>query len=342
MSSIAVISSFASGAVLGGFLKLARIPFDFILYTLYAVGFAIALKVFGGAFSSANELESSGAVPANWAFLGYLILGAMFAYTATYLRGVRIPNIKLERIQWPRWKVPQMTGRKPANAWLTQKQRVYYTAALKFGARIAGADEQPEPREYSALVSYFSIDIKSFPQAREIYRDQLGCPEPMSKVIGDFTAVFGKSSAVSETFLIGMCKIAMADGEAHRREISLLRMAGDHLGIAPLDITRIMMAAGVLEQDMDAFYREYQNTQRNETQRPSGFGGAARTERSRHLATLGLSNGASAAEIKSAYRKLARKYHPDRLVSQGLPASELERAEDMMISINQAHEYLAK
>ena len=31
-----------------------------------------------------------------------------------------------------------------------------------------------------------------------------------------------------------------------------------------------------------------------------------------HYSTLGLSKNATEAEIKSAYRKLAQKYHPDK------------------------------
>lgn len=53
---------------------------------------------------------------------------------------------------------------------------------------------------------------------------------------------------------------------------------------------------------------------------------------------LGVKSGASQDEIKSAYRKLIKQYHPDKFIDN--PLKNL--AEDKMIEINQAYETLTK
>lgn len=50
---------------------------------------------------------------------------------------------------------------------------------------------------------------------------------------------------------------------------------------------------------------------------------------------LGVGRGATEKEIKSAYRKLARKWHPDLH-----PAAEKEEAEEKFKKINEAYEVL--
>ena len=49
--------------------------------------------------------------------------------------------------------------------------------------------------------------------------------------------------------------------------------------------------------------------------------------------TLGVSRTATEAEIKSAYRKLARKYHPD--------VNKTKEAEEKFKDINEAYEVLS-
>lgn len=53
---------------------------------------------------------------------------------------------------------------------------------------------------------------------------------------------------------------------------------------------------------------------------------------------LGIDEGASEEEIKSAYKELAKKYHPDKYVNN--PLSDL--AEEKMKEINEAYNYLMK
>ena len=55
-------------------------------------------------------------------------------------------------------------------------------------------------------------------------------------------------------------------------------------------------------------------------------------------AALGLKTDASEHEIKRAYRKLISQYHPDKLVSQGLPEEMMEMSKRRVREINAAYD----
>jgi DnaJ like chaperone protein len=76
---------------------------------------------------------------------------------------------------------------------------------------------------------------------------------------------------------------------------------------------------------------------------PGPRGGSAGTSKpslAQDFATLGLPATAGEAEIKRAYRKLISQYHPDRLVSRGLPEGMMEKAKDRVREINAAYDRL--
>jgi DnaJ like chaperone protein len=57
-------------------------------------------------------------------------------------------------------------------------------------------------------------------------------------------------------------------------------------------------------------------------------------------AALGLKVDASTQEIKRAYRKLVSQYHPDKLVSQGLPDEMMEMSKKRVREINAAYDQI--
>jgi len=57
-------------------------------------------------------------------------------------------------------------------------------------------------------------------------------------------------------------------------------------------------------------------------------------------AHLGLESKATDAEVKKAYRKLVSQYHPDKLVSRGLPEEMMEMAKTRVRDINTAYEQI--
>lgn len=108
-------------------------------------------------------------------------------------------------------------------------------------------------------------------------------------------------------FLIG---IAKADGNIDASEVQMLRSIASHLNVSIQDFT-----------SMNAMY-------------------ARQPTREDYFKVLELSPDATEQDIKSAYRKMAKKYHPDRLgeVGEDLKEAALEKFR----KVQEAYEFLLK
>ena len=58
--------------------------------------------------------------------------------------------------------------------------------------------------------------------------------------------------------------------------------------------------------------------------------------------TLGVNESASFSEIKKAYLKKRKEFHPDTLIGKGLPKEFIEKAKEKFIEIQEAYEELEK
>jgi len=127
-----------------------------------------------------------------------------------------------------------------------------------------------------------------------------------------------------------MCTVALADGRLDRAEILELRQAASFLKLGRGALTRAFAAVGF---DFDDDQGE---NQQQERAKPQTYAKA----HLRDLDVLGLDSGATKVEIRVAYIELVKRYHPDRLVGQGLPENEVAKAEAILKSVNAAYERL--
>ena len=77
-------------------------------------------------------------------------------------------------------------------------------------------------------------------------------------------------------------------------------------------------------------------------QRRQAGSGMIRGSLDQAYAHLGLTAKASDSEVKKAFRKLISQYHPDKLVSRGLPEEMMEIARRRVREINTAYEQIKK
>ena len=120
-------------------------------------------------------------------------------------------------------------------------------------------------------------------------------------------------------FLFG---IGGADGEFNQAEINMLRLIAQYLGISASDYTSIH------ERHVGSSDRGYSS---NQTFRHSS------TQKDPYR-VLGIESSATDDEVKKAYRRMAMKYHPDRVAGM---SEELQRnAADQMKEINEAYEVI--
>lgn len=124
---------------------------------------------------------------------------------------------------------------------------------------------------------------------------------------------------------------AFADGRVSEAERNVLVRVATQLRI-PGHLFAAMMQA-----------RQYGYTQPGpgEGQRAGGRRTvASRQPLAQAYAKLGLKEGASDADVKKAYRKLVSQYHPDKLISRGLPEEMMEVAKTRVREINTAYEQI--
>lgn len=120
-------------------------------------------------------------------------------------------------------------------------------------------------------------------------------------------------------FLFG---ISGADGSFDQTELNMLHLIAQYLGVSQSDYTSI--------------YERHVGYGGSGYSKQSGYSG--RSYNKDPYKVLGITKDATDDEVKKAYRKMAMKYHPDRVAGMG---EEMQRnAAEQMKEINEAYEQI--
>jgi DnaJ like chaperone protein len=153
---------------------------------------------------------------------------------------------------------------------------------------------------------------------RDLIQDALASRASLETMLAEFKTHFSYEPRLILVELI--YQVLYANAQVSPQELAMVQTIVDFLEIAAYDhhaIRSKYVGAG----------------------RGRAFPGQGRSE-TQYYEILGLEPGASAEEIKRAYRKLSMQYHPDKVAHLG---EEFRRvAEEKMKELNEAYQHLKK
>ena len=204
-------------------------------------------------------------------------------------------------------------------------QEAFFTATFSVMGHIAKADgriSEDDIRAARAIMAQMNLSAEQQHAAIELFNRGKQPDFPLDAMLIRFRDECGGHPALLRMFLQIQLHAAFADGVLQPAEQVILNRICGVLGIPPIELRR---------------YEEFIRAQQ-----AFGWGEAPSQPRPDRLAaacqTLGVKSDAGNEEIKHAYRRLMKQYHPDRLVASGLPEEMLKLAQEKAKQINVAYE----
>ncbi|MFZ4690332.1 MAG: TerB family tellurite resistance protein [Polymorphobacter sp.] len=187
-----------------------------------------------------------------------------------------------------------------------ERRRVAFTiAAIALAAKMARADGEASAAEFATFQRLFVVEAAEVGNARRFYDLAKQSMAGFKAYAEQAAALLGPGSPLLEDLLDALWLIAAVDGFAPP-ELEYLDQVATHFGFDAAAAARIR-ARHIGPVDDDPW------------------------------AILGVTPGADAATLRTAYHALVRQYHPDRHLAEGMPAEFIRVSERRMATINDAY-----
>jgi DnaJ like chaperone protein len=179
------------------------------------------------------------------------------------------------------------------------------------------------------LKKYFGIDDEVVPGAQRVFVDAAASRDDGMAAAKEIRAILEDKREPLEYILIGLMQVAAADGRFHRAEVDFIRRIAEVFSFSKADVERLF---SVFKE-----FDEHRASSRDKNGKKAGNPWLAN-----NLRILGLEGEVSFGTVKTAYRELVKKHHPDLLRAQGVPAENIRNAEKFLKVINVTYEWLER
>lgn len=180
-------------------------------------------------------------------------------------------------------------------------------------AKMAKADGRISKAEIDRVDAFFNelgFKGESREAAQFIFKREKDTDTDIGAYFDQFSKLTGVDLAQAQMLYTILLEVARADGRVQEAEIKILRLAE----------SKLRLPVGYTDRELGSQHHS-----------------------AKHAAeVLGISESASEAEIKKAYRDKCKKMHPDVLRSQGLPDELIRYASTQIQSFTEAKDALLK
>ena len=195
-----------------------------------------------------------------------------------------------------------------------QAQLTFFVATFSMLAKLSKADGNITKEEIDAINKFMLSDLHLNPESRtiatNIFNAALNSPNSFEDFAHQFYEEFYGQPQLLQLMLDVLLRVATADGQLGRNEEHLIQSA-----------VRIFRIADSTFQNLKSHYAATSN---------------------HYYTVLGCKASDTDEQIKKQYRKLVMEYHPDRIVSKGLPEEFSKFAQEKFREIQEAYDAVKK
>ncbi|MCF7935604.1 MAG: co-chaperone DjlA [Synergistales bacterium] len=219
----------------------------------------------------------------------------------------------------------QVTGRQKTEA-------AFFAAYFSSLGKIAKADGRVSPEEVAVVEDIISRRLRLNPEGRRaaiaIFNEAKSTEVPIGQYVRQFGEIFRYDREACTTFLLALIEVAAADHRLHQAELDCLYEAEEALRLPRGTVDAYLGRAGAgagsgSDRQAEAPGQEEQSLKEAYT-------------------ILDCFPEMGNDEIKAAYRRKIKEFHPDTIQSKGLPAEFTDFANEQLARINRAYERIAR